>query len=84
MSVAYSPDGSHIISGSWDKTIRVWNPTDGQCVGGPWQGHTEGVNSVGYSPDGSHIISGSRDETIKVWSLTTGECIAAPLQGSQS
>ena len=40
-SVAYSPDGSHIVSGSWDKTIRVWSVTTGQSVAGPFQGHTD-------------------------------------------
>jgi WD40 repeat protein len=49
-SVAYSPDGSHIVSGSEDNTIRVWNPTTGQCIAGPFQGHTNWVTSVAYSP----------------------------------
>ena len=40
--VAYSPDGSHIASGSEDMTIRVWNPTTGQCTAGPFQGHRSG------------------------------------------
>ena len=66
-SVAYSPDGSHIVSGSQDKTIRVWNAATGQCVAGPFQGHTDRVTSVAYSPNGSYIISGSEDCSIKVW-----------------
>jgi WD40 repeat protein len=80
-SVAYSPDGSHIVSGSEDNTIRVWNPTTGQCIAGPFQGHTSWVSSVAYSPDGSHIVSGSWDNTIRVWNPTTGQCIAGPFQG---
>ena len=80
-SVAYSPDGRHIVSGSDDKTIRVWNATTGQCVAGPFQGHTEWVNSVAYSPDGKHIVSGSWDSTIRVWNATTGQCVAGPFQG---
>jgi len=71
-SVAYSPDGSQIVSGSRDNTIRVWNPTTGQCIAGPFQGHTEKVSSVAYSPDGSHIVSGSWDKTIGVWNLAPG------------
>ena len=39
LSVAYPPDGGHIISGSRDKTIRVWNPTTDQCTAGPFQGY---------------------------------------------
>ncbi|KAF8547697.1 hypothetical protein OG21DRAFT_1382116, partial [Imleria badia] len=38
-SAAYSPNGRHIVSGSSDKTIRVWNATTGQCVAGPFEGH---------------------------------------------
>ena len=69
------------MSGSRDYTIRVWNPTTGQCVVGPLQGHTSVVNSVVYSPDGSHIVSGSWDKTIRVWDPITAQCIAGPFLG---
>jgi len=68
-SVAYSPDGTHIVSGSWDNTIRVWNATTGQCVAGPFQEHTSSVPSVAYSPDGTHIVSGSDPCSIRVWKV---------------
>ena len=68
-SVAYSPDGSHVVSGSWDKTIRIWNATTGQLVAGPFQGHTDVVTSVTYSPDGGYILSASNDKSIKVCRL---------------
>ena len=80
-SVAYSPDGTHIVSGSWDKTIRVWNATTGQSVAGPFQGHTYGVISVAYSPNGIHIASGSWDNTIRIWNATTGQFVTGPFQG---
>ena len=57
----------HIVSGSWDNTIRIWNATTGQSVAGPFQGHTGCINSVAYSPDGNHIVTGSYDCSIKVW-----------------
>ena len=66
-SVAYSPDGNQIVSGSWDKTIRVWTATTGQCVEGAFQGHIHFVTSVAYSPNGTHIVSVSLDQSIKVW-----------------
>ena len=80
-SVAYSPDGSHVVSGSYDNTIRIWNATTGQLVAGPFQGHTDVVTSVAYSPDGSHVVSGSHDNTIRIWNATTGQLVAGPFQG---
>ena len=59
---AYSPDGRHIMSGSVDKTIRMWDAKTGSAVGKPFEGHTGSVWSVAYSPDGRYIISGSADK----------------------
>ena len=81
LSVAYSPDGQHIISGSDDKTIRIWDAETGAAVGKPLDGHTNWVRSVAYSPDGQHIISGSSDETIRIWDAETGAAVGKPLEG---
>ena len=71
-SVTFSPDGSKIISGSDDKTIRVWDASTGVEMLSPLQGHDSGVSSIAFSPDGSKIISGSEDHTIRVWGASTG------------
>jgi WD40 repeat protein len=55
------------VSGSEDKTIRVWDAVTGQQVGEALRGHEDSVNSVPFSPDGTHILSGSFDKTIMVW-----------------
>lgn len=52
LSVAYSPDGKYIASGSWDCTVRVWNVETGELVAGPFKGHSDPVRSVAYSADG--------------------------------
>ena len=80
-SVAYSPDGRHIISGSHDFTIRIWDAKTGAAVGGPLEGHTGSVSSVACSPDGRHIISGSDDDSIRIWDAKTGAAVGNPLKG---
>jgi WD40 repeat protein len=65
--VAFSPDGERIVSGSWDKTVRVWDAVTGQPVGAPLTGHTDWVTEVAFSPDGKCIVSGSADKTLRLW-----------------
>jgi WD40 repeat protein len=71
ISVAFSPDGKRIISGSWDNTIKVWDAATGDELM-TLRGHKECVKSVAFGPDGKRIASGSNDTTIKVWDSATG------------
>ena len=64
-SVAFSPDGSRLASGSWDRTVRIWNVATGQAEQ-TLKGHSRLVNSVVFSPDGSRLASGSDDCTVRV------------------
>ncbi|KAG4437715.1 hypothetical protein IFR05_006798 [Cadophora sp. M221] len=54
-SVAFSPDGKQIVSGSWDKTVRRWDAATGQQLLPALEGHTDHVTSVAFSPDGKHF-----------------------------
>ncbi|KAG8739560.1 hypothetical protein FRC10_005449 [Ceratobasidium sp. 414] len=81
LSVAYSPDGAYIVSGSYDETVRIWDAQTGQPVGQPLDGHTDRVLSVAYSPDGAHIASGSADTTVWIWDARTGQPVGQPLSG---
>jgi WD40 repeat protein len=81
LSVAFSPDGQHIVSCSFDRTIRVWNAMTGETAAGPFTGHTGSVWSVAFSPVGQHIVSGSDDGTIRVWNAMTGGTAAGPFTG---
>jgi WD40 repeat protein len=80
-SVAFSPDGQHIVSGTDDGTILLWDATTGKMAIGPLHGHSDSVMSVAFSPDGQRIVSGSIDRTIRVWDATTGEVVSGPFTG---
>ncbi|KZP21272.1 hypothetical protein FIBSPDRAFT_1044227 [Athelia psychrophila] len=82
-SVAISPDGTKIVSGSADKTVRVWDAVTGQATLPPLAGHEDNVYSVAFSPDGTKIVSGSDDKTVRVWDAVTGQAALPPLEGHE-
>ncbi|KAJ6597918.1 hypothetical protein B0H10DRAFT_2325271 [Mycena sp. CBHHK59/15] len=80
-SVAFSPDGRRIVSGSYDHTIRIWDADTQMQVGEALQGHSDSVWSVAFSPDGQRIVSGSGDNTIRIWDADTQMQVGEALQG---
>ena len=78
-TVALSTDGQTVISGSWDKTVRIWNAASGELLQ-TLQGHTDAVRSVALSTDGQTVISGSWDKTVRIWNAASGELLQT-LQG---
>ncbi|KAF9350163.1 hypothetical protein BGX34_001378 [Mortierella sp. NVP85] len=72
-SIVYSPDSKRVASGSWDRTVRIWDVVTGACLH-VLNAHDDQVNSVAYSPQGDQIASASKDRTVKVWDVETGEC----------
>ena len=69
--LAWSPDGTRLASGGWDKAVRVWDPLTGDQTQ-TLTGHTDFVNAVAYSPDGLSLASASSDATVKLWNPATG------------
>ncbi len=70
-SVAWSPDGAHVVSAGDDKTAQVWEALTGDHHF-TYAGHTDRVNAVAWSPDGKFITSASSDSTVQVWEADTG------------
>ncbi|EDN93109.1 hypothetical protein SS1G_08974 [Sclerotinia sclerotiorum 1980 UF-70] len=73
-TVAFSPDGTKIASGSNDRTIRLWDAITGESLQ-TLEGHSDWVRSVAFSPDGTKIASGSNDRIIRLWDAITGESL---------
>ncbi|NJM73169.1 MAG: protein kinase [Scytonema sp. RU_4_4] len=71
-SVALSADGLTLVSGSEDKTIKIWHPNTGQ-LSRTLKAHSDSVRTVSLSSDGQTLVSGSGDDTIKIWQSRTGE-----------
>jgi len=72
--VAYSPNGDQLASGSWDKTVCLWDTTTG-ANSHVLRGHGGGIACIAYSPQGDQLASGSDDKTVKLWDLETGDCL---------
>jgi WD40 repeat-containing protein SMU1 len=71
--VVFNDDGSQILTGSFDHTVRIHGMNSGRTLK-ILRGHTSFVNSVVFSNDYRQIISGSSDGSVKIWDFTTTEC----------
>jgi WD40 repeat protein/serine/threonine protein kinase len=72
---ALSPDGAHILTGSSDTTVRLWNAQTGTQL---WSftGFTDTVKTVAFSPDGAVALAGGADGTVRLLDVATGQASA--------
>ncbi|CUA73482.1 putative WD repeat-containing protein alr3466 [Nostoc sp, PCC 7120] [Rhizoctonia solani] len=69
-TLAFLPDGKHLVSGSRDCTTCIWDISSGQIVFGPFQEHAS-VSNIQSSPDGRFLVSAIENDTIRVWNTDT-------------
>ncbi len=73
--VAFSPDGSQIITGAEDNSVILWDVASGEIIH-RMEGHTDVVKAVAFSPDGQTALSSSHDSTLMYWDLEVGEVLS--------
>ncbi|WP_176214713.1 caspase family protein [Reichenbachiella faecimaris] len=73
-TVAYSPDGQFLATGSRDSSIKLWQVTTGREIR-TFLGHINPVNIVVFDPTGKYLASGSSDQTIRIWEVATGQLV---------
>lgn len=72
VAVAVSPDSNYVVTGSRDKSAKLWELSTGREVRS-FLGHDFSITSVDVSSDGKYLLTGSNDETVKLWEIETGK-----------
>ena len=80
--VAFSPDGSYVVTGGEDRTAKIWRAENPSQVVRRLRGHSGGILAAAFSPSGRYVATASEDATARVWDIRTGQ--SAPLRHKNS
>ncbi len=80
--MAFSHDGTQVVSGSYDKMVKIWDASSGACLK-TLEGYSSWIKSVAFLHDGTQIVLGSGDNTVKIWDASSGTCLKT-LEGHSS
>jgi WD40 repeat protein len=75
-SVAFTRDGRRILSGSFDRTLRLWDATTGDPIGPPIYAASSPINTIATSPISLRVAAGLDDSTIQVWDVSPATLLA--------
>lgn len=75
-ALAFSPNGTKLISGSSDKTAIVWDVAARKPLHPPLRGHTAEIYAVGFTQGGAQVVTGSLDHDLRLWRVSDGRKIA--------
>jgi WD40 repeat protein len=79
---SFSPDGTRVLIGSWDRTARLWDARTGELQM-TLRGHTDALRDVTFSPDGRQVATAGLDRTAKLWDVASGRLLASFEAGFQ-
>ena len=70
-ALAISPDGTKVVTGSYDHTAKIWDMQTHNCIATlqGLRGHNRSIWALAISPDGTKVVTGSRDNTAKIWDI---------------
>jgi WD40 repeat protein len=78
-AMAWSPDGTRILTGSYNGAVEAWDARTGARLGLTVR-HQKGITAIAFSRSGAYILTGSGDGTARVWDARTGQPVGAPMQ----